>query len=310
VSSHAELGRKSINPLSMLDQISGFLKYVTIEKGLAENTIASYRQDLQKLQGYLVSKQLSFPEVKKQVIIQFLNWLRTQHMSDRTQSRILVTLHNFFQYLVTEKELAENPCENIESPKVVMPLPRVLSIDEVDRLLEQPDTLLDVGTRDKAMLEVLYATGLRVSELSCLALKDVHLDLGYINCVGKGSKVRVVPLGRSAVQALEHYLKTSRVRLLKGKTSNFVFVNRRGQALTRQGIWKLIALYGRKCGIQTRLKPHLLRHSFATHLLERGADLRTVQVMLGHADISTTQIYTHVIKERLKAIYRQHHPRA
>jgi integrase/recombinase XerD len=294
----------------MQDQFLEFLKYMTIEKGLAANTITSYRQDLRKLQSYLERKQLSLAQANRQVILQFLNSLRIQQLSERTQSRVLVTLRNFFQFLVTEKKLEDNPCENLESPRIIMTLPKVLTLDEVDLLLEQPYMQADIGIRDKAMLEVLYATGLRVSELTSLELKDIHLDLGYINCVGKGSKVRVVPLGRSAVHALEHYLKTARDRMLKGKTSNLVFVNCRGRQLTRQGFWKLISNYGRRAGIRTHLKPHLLRHSFATHLLQRGADLRSVQTMLGHADISTTQIYTHVLRERLKAIYHQHHPRA
>jgi integrase/recombinase XerD len=294
----------------MQDQFSEFLKYMTIEKGLAGNTVTSYRQDLRKLQKYLESQQLSFSQANRQVILQFLNNLRVQQLSERTRSRILVTLRNFFQFLVTEKKLEDNPCENLESPKIITSLPRVLTLDEVDLLLQQPNMQVDIGIRDKAMVEVLYATGLRVSELTSLELKDIHLDLGYINCVGKGSKFRVVPLGRSAVHALEHYLKTARDRMLKGNTSNLVFVNRRGRQLTRQGFWKLISNYGRRAGIRTHLKPHLLRHSFATHLLQRGADLRSVQTMLGHADISTTQIYTHVLRERLKAIYQQHHPRA
>jgi integrase/recombinase XerD len=294
----------------MQDQFLEFLKYMTIEKGLAANTITSYRQDLRKLQAYLERKQLSLAQANRQVILQFLNSLRIQQLSERTQSRVLVTLRNFFQFLVTEKKLEDNPCENLESPRSIMTLPKVLTLDEVDLLLEQPYMQADIGIRDKAMLEVLYATGLRVSELTSLELKDIHLDLGYINCVGKGSKVRVVPLGRSAVHALEHYLKTARDRMLKGKTSNLVFVNCRGRQLTRQGFWKIISNYGRRAGIRTHLKPHLLRHSFATHLLQRGADLRSVQTMLGHADISTTQIYTHVLRERLKAIYHQHHPRA
>ena len=294
----------------MQTQISFFLKYLTVEKGLAENTISSYRQDLLKLQRYLESHHLSFSQANKEVILQFLNSLRAQRLSERTRSRVLVTLRNFFRFLVAEKALIKNPCENIDSPKILVALPKILSLDEVDSLLGQPDVQKDAGIRDKAMLEVLYATGLRVSELTSLALKDIHLDLGYLNCVGKGSKIRVVPLGTSAVQALEYYVKTARVRMLRGKSSNLVFVNWRGQELTRQGFWKLIGTYGRRAGIRTHLKPHLLRHSFATHLLQRGADLRSVQMMLGHADISTTQIYTHVLKERLKAIYQQHHPRA
>ena len=188
--------------------------------------------------------------------------------------------------------------------------PKILSLEEVDLLLSQPNLSTLLGVRDKVMLEVLYATGLRVSELTSLRLSELSLDLGYLTCIGKGSKMRVVPLGRSALQHLESYLRSARIQLLKGKTSDFVFVNRRGSRLTRQGFWKIIRDYGRKAGIKISLKPHLLRHSFATHLLQRGADLRSVQLMLGHADISTTQIYTHIVKERLKNLYLQHHPRA
>jgi integrase/recombinase XerD len=198
----------------------------------------------------------------------------------------------------------------VEGPKAAKTLPKVLSISQVDELLSQPDLSMKYGLRDKAMLEVLYATGLRVSELTALELQAVNAELGYVTCVGKGGKARVVPLGRSALNALESYLRHSRLGLLKGKTSNWLFLNRHGQRLTRQGFWKIIVAYGRKAQIGIPLKPHLLRHSFATHLLQRGADLRSVQMMLGHSDISTTQIYTHILKERLRGIYEQHHPRS
>jgi len=206
--------------------------------------------------------------------------------------------------------MAENPCQFIESPKAWKPLPKILSVEEVDKLLKQPDLSTNKGIRDKAMLEVMYATGVRVSELTQLRLQDIRSDLGYITCSGKGGKIRVVPLGKSALRALEDYLKISRPALEKRKRAEDLFLNTRGIAMTRQGFWKIIRDYGRKAQISIQLRPHLLRHSFATHLLQRGADLRAVQSMLGHADISTTEIYTHILKDRLKSLYQRHHPRA
>lgn len=294
----------------MQSEISSYINYIKVEKGLADNTIASYGHDLRKLRIHLEKRRILLKGISHEVILDFLESLYSDGLDSRSVARILVSVRDFLQFLVFENVLAENPCQKIESPKVWKSLPKVLSLEEVDLLLAQPSMEKDLGIRDKAMLEVLYATGLRVSELVSLMLEHLSLDIGYLNCVGKGSKVRVVPLGRSALQSLEGYLKSARVHLLGNKISSFVFVNRRGQKLTRQGFWKIIRSYGRKAGIRTELKPHLLRHSFATHLLQRGADLRSVQMMLGHADISTTQIYTHILKDRLKDIYRQHHPRA
>ena len=285
-----------------------YINYITVEKGLADNTISAYQRDLDKFAAFLGDRQLS--TVDRSSVIDFLNMLRQQGLDSRSIARSLVTLRNFFQFLVFEGTLGKNPCLEIESPRVWKNLPKVLSLEDVEVLLSQPDPSSALGLRDKAMLEVLYATGLRVSELVSLRMRELSLDLGYLTCVGKGSKMRVVPLGRSAVQHLECYLRSARPGLLKGKSSDFVFLNRHGSKLTRQGFWRLIRSYGHKANIRTELKPHLLRHSFATHLLQRGADLRSVQLMLGHADISTTQIYTHVVKERLKNLYLQHHPRA
>src|SRR5438034_2583719 len=287
-----------------------YINYIKLEKGLADNTIVSYGRDLRKLQTHLEKRGIPLKETSHQVILDFLESLYTEGLDSRSIARVLVSVRDFFQFLVFENLLLENPCQKIESPKVWKSLPKVLSLEEVDLLLARPDTEKDLGIRDKAMLEVLYATGLRVSELISLTLEHLSLEMGYLNCVGKGSKVRVVPLGRSALQSLEVYLKSARTRLLRNRVSSVVFVNRKGEKLTRQGFWKIIRGYGRKAGIRIELKPHLLRHSFATHLLQRGADLRSVQMMLGHADISTTQIYTHILTERLKDIYRQHHPRA
>jgi len=248
--------------------------------------------------------------VSRDLVQAFLAEMQDRKLNPRTVARVLVTLRNFFQFLVFDRDLPENPCLNVEGPKPTKTLPKVLSVTQVDELLSQPDITMTYGLRDKAMLEVLYATGLRVSELTSLELQAVNSELGYVTCVGKGGKARVVPLGRSALSALESYLRHSRLGLLKGKTSNWLFLNRHGERLTRQGFWKIIVNYGRKAQIEIPLKPHLLRHSFATHLLQRGADLRSVQMMLGHSDISTTQIYTHILKERLRGIYEQHHPRS
>jgi len=292
----------------MRSEILSYINYIKLEKGLALNTITSYKMDLQKFSAFLGQQELV--TVDRSVAIDFLNSLYQRGLDGRSVARVLVTLRNFFQFLVFEGSLDKNPCEEIESPKVWKALPKVLSLEDVDLLLSLPNLSTIFGLRDKAMLEVLYATGLRVSELVSIRLQELSLGLGYLTCVGKGGKMRVVPLGRSALQHLESYLGSARIQLLKGKTSDFVFVNRRGCALTRQAFWKLIRDYGRRANVRMELRPHLLRHSFATHLLQRGADLRSVQMMLGHADISTTQIYTHIVKERLKNLYLQHHPRA
>jgi len=285
-----------------------YINYIKLEKGLSENTILSYQADLDKFSAFLGDRPLSV--VDRLLVIDFLNALHQRGLDSRSISRVLVTVRNFFQFLVFEGTLLQNPCTDIDSPKIWKSLPKVLSLEDVDLLLSQPNSSTILGARDKAMLEVLYATGLRASELVSLRIQELSLDLGYLTCIGKGSKMRVVPLGRSALRHLGCYLSSARLELLKGKSSDFVFVNRRGSRITRQGFWRLIRDYGRKANIRTELKPHLLRHSFATHLLQRGADLRSVQMMLGHADISTTQIYTHIVRERLKNLYLQHHPRA
>ncbi len=293
----------------MISEISGFINYIAVEKGLSQNTVNSYKSDLVKLQQFLEKRRLGLVSVTHGNLQEFVNTLQQQRLDGRSISRILVTVRGLFRWMVLEGKRTKDPSENIESPKVWKKLPKVLSPDQVDKLLSQPDQSQHRGIRDKAMLEVLYATGLRVSELVSLQLRDLRPDLGYLHCQGKGGKVRVVPLGRSALAALEQYLSRSRQSLLKGRTSRLIFLNYRGTGMTRQGFWKILTVYGRKAGIRGSLKPHALRHSFATHLLQRGADLRAVQMMLGHSDISTTQIYTHVLKERLKVIYRQHHPR-
>jgi integrase/recombinase XerD len=300
--------RNKLRDQNMQSERLNYINYIKLEKGLSENTILSYQMDLDKFSTFLGDRQLAI--VDRSVLIDFLNTLHQRGLDSRSVSRVLVTLRNFFQFLVFEGSLGKNPCADIDSPKIWKSLPRVLSLQDVDLLLSQPNLSTALGLRDKAMLEVLYATGLRASELVSLRIRELSLDLGYLTCIGKGGKMRVVPLGRSALQHLESYLRSARIQLLKGKPSEFVFVNRRGSKLTRQGFWRLVRDHGRKANIRMELKPHLLRHSFATHLLQRGADLRSVQLMLGHADISTTQIYTHIVKERLKNLYLQHLPRA
>jgi integrase/recombinase XerD len=220
-------------------------------------------------------------------------------------------LRNFFRFAQTNELITDDPSINLESPKIRRSLPGYLRLEDVDRLLQQPDVKTALGLRDRAMLEVLYSTGLRVSELTSLRVGDLDTKVGCVRCIGKGDKERLVPVGKKALASVEKYLKDGRAELLgKAPVVPTLFLNRRGRGLSRVGVWKILSAYGRRAGLRVALTPHMLRHSFATHLLERGADLRSVQLMLGHADISTTQIYTHVVEERLKQIYKAHHPRA
>ena len=291
-------------------QIRAYLNYIRVEKGLSENTIVSYRRDLVKLAAYVEKRKLSWPEVRRDDVVDFLGDLYRRKLDSRSVARHLVSLRNFFRFALTEGLIRCDPTENVESPKFRNRLPSFLSLDEVDRLLEQPDIRTVRGLRDKAMLELLYSTGLRVSELVGLRVADVHMEGGSVRCVGKGDKERLVPVGRPALAAVQEYLRAARLQLLRGRTSPYLFVSQRGGKLSRVGFWQALKKYGRQAHLRGELSPHKLRHSFATHLLERGADLRSVQLMLGHADISTTQIYTHVVQDRLKRIYKEHHPRA
>ena len=225
-------------------------------------------------------------------------------------ARHLATIRHFFRFALTEGLIDDDPAANIESPKFRQSLPDFLSLEEVDRLLRQPDNSATLGVRDRAMIELMYSTGLRVSELCGLRVADLQIDPGCLRCIGKGNKERLVPVGRQALGAVEKYLRDSRPKLLRGGGSPYLFLNQKGRKIDRITFWKTLREYGRKAGLRKALTPHMLRHSFATHLLDRGADLRSVQLMLGHSDISTTQIYTHVIEERLKEVYKAHHPRA
>jgi len=291
----------------LLDQ---FLHYLIVEKGLSPNTIEAYRHGLARFFDHLKRRNLQHvQEVGKFDVQGFLLALRKKNLNTRSIVRNLVAIRSFFRFLIQEGILEINPVENLESPKVAKTLPEILSLKEIEQILEQPKIQTPLGVRDRAMLEMLYATGMRVSELTHLPTHQVSLEGGYVLLYGKGSKERIVPLGSEAMKWVALYLKAARGSLLKGKDSPFLFINRSGKGMSRQRFWKNLKDYGQRAGLHKRITPHLLRHSFASHLLERGADLRSVQMMLGHVDISTTQIYTHVTGEKLKKVHKRYHPR-
>ena len=295
----------------MENLIQEFIDYLGNEKGLAANTLESYSRDLRQYCGFLSEdSSQSFESASQATIVAYLMYLRKQGKATATIARRLAALKAFYQYLVRENYVTKDPTGDLSSPKLERKLPRVLTVNEVERLLAQPDITTPAGKRDKSMLELLYATGLRVSELVNLNVADIDLKEGFIRCKGKGSKERVVPMGEIAVSALRNYMENGRKRLVHDNRERSLFVNHHGKRLTRQGFWKIIKKYAVQARIRKEITPHTLRHSFATHLLENGADIRAVQEMLGHADISTTQIYTHVTKERLNDVYAKSHPRA
>lgn len=296
----------------MEDQVKDYLHYLVVERRLATNTVKSYERDLKKYYQYVtkVESISSFNEVNRIQVIHFLKHLKEQGNSSRTLARHIASIRSFHKFLFREKVTDHDPTEQIETPQAERTLPKVLNISEVEALLDAPKLNTPLGIRDKAMLELLYATGLRVSELINLNLADIHLSMGFIRCLGKGNKERIVPLGSVATRALQAYLDNGRGQLVKQKKTDAFFVNHHGNRMTRQGFWKNLKKIASAAHIEKELTPHTLRHSFATHLLENGADLRAVQEMLGHADISTTQIYTHVTKTRLKDVYKTYHPRA
>ncbi|XXM74108.1 site-specific tyrosine recombinase XerD [Lysinibacillus sphaericus] len=297
----------------MEDQIKDYMHFLIVEKGLAKNTIESYQRDLKNYSLYLanVEEISTFNEVTRVNIVQFLGHLKDQGKSSKTVARHVASIRSFHQFLLREKSTDQDPTVHIETPKTERNLPRILSIEEVEALLEAPEESTPLGMRDKAMLELLYATGIRVSELISLKMEDVHLTMGFVRCIGKGNKERIIPIGKTAMTVLEKYLESARLKLRSKKHKDeHLFLNHHGKGLTRQGFWKNLKTLAKKANIEKDLTPHTLRHSFATHLLENGADLRAVQEMLGHADISTTQIYTHVTKTRLKDVYSKFHPRA
>lgn len=284
-----------------------FLDFCRVEKGLAANSISSYRTDLQRLTLTLPVRE---SDATAEHLSNYVQSLYNAGMSARSIARHIATLRNFYAFLTREGAIAKDPAELLTPPRHWFTLPKYLNREEVERLIAIPPDSKPTGLRDRAMLELLYATGLRVSELCLLELAGVERQLGVLRVLGKGNKHRMVPFGESAGEALDRYLRDGRGKLLRGRASPHVFVTARGGAMTRQGFWILLKGYGRKAGIAARLTPHVVRHSFATHLVEGGADLRSVQVMLGHADISTTQVYTHVARRRLREAVDQHHPRA
>jgi integrase/recombinase XerD len=290
--------------------LNQFLDSLSVEYGLSKNTIESYTRDITRYIEFIHRNNTHIMAASSASIVSFLAMLRDNGLSARSYTRSLVAIRRFYKFLQKERLIKGSPASLLDIPKFSKRLPEVLSINDVERLLDAPDTSTAMGIRDKAMLETLYAAGLRATELVSLKLNDLNLQVGYVTAYGKGSKERIVPLGENAMFWLKRYLDTARGSILKKRDSEYLFTTARGGRMTRQNFWVILKTYGRKTGIDTRkIKPHAIRHSFATHLLERGADLRFVQVLLGHADISTTQIYTHLNSERLKALHERYHPR-
>ncbi|MDH4227327.1 MAG: site-specific tyrosine recombinase XerD [Deltaproteobacteria bacterium] len=291
--------------------VSAYLNSLVTEKGLAKNSLLSYSRDLKKYLVFLRSSSVSITEAASSDVSAFIAELKVHGLSPRSYARTLVALRGFYKHLLKKGRIESSPCDIVDIPKIGRKLPEYLSLSEVEALLGSPDASTPMGLRDKAMLETLYATGLRVSELTGLDMNSVNLQAGYLRAFGKGSKERLVPIGQTAMRCISEYMEHSRPVLLKANRSNYLFVTGRGgKPMTRQNFWVLIKKYAQLAGISSKkTKPHILRHSFATHLLERGADLRSLQQMLGHADISTTQIYTHVHGEMLKKLHKKFHPR-
>jgi len=292
-------------------QMTAFLNFCRIEKGLSENSLQAYSADLSRFFAFLksTSGDVAAP-VHVERLRAYLDHLNGAGLGSRSVARHLTTVRGLYGYLLREGEITQDPTEHLRAPRQWQTIPKFLNLGEIERLADSIDLAKPTGLRDRAMLDLLFATGLRVSELCRVSISDLDSNLGIVRCTGKGNKQRLVPVGRQAIQSIDLYIKNGRPLLLKGRASRFLFVTARGGALTRQAFWKLLAIHGKKAGIFRGLTPHVLRHSFATHLLEGGADLRSVQVMLGHADISTTQIYTHVMRSRLRDTITRHHPRA
>jgi len=290
--------------------LDAYLNYLAVEKGLAANSLDAYGRDLVDYVSELRQKGICTPdEVNRSVVLDYLKRLKGEGLSARSQARKLSALRGFHRFLVREHQSDQDPTALIESPRAMQPLPRLLNTEQVERLLQAPQGDKPAVIRDRAMLEILYATGMRVSELVGLQLSDLKQDIGCVHALGKGGKQRLIPLGEMALENLQDYLQNGRSKLLQERICADLFLNHRGSRISRQGFWKNLKQYALKVGISQNIYPHMLRHSFATHLLENGADLRSVQTLLGHADISTTQIYTHVQQERLQRIHQQYHPR-
>ena len=289
--------------------VDSYLDHLRVERRLAAHTVESYSRDLAALARFAESRGSELDALSRQDLEAFVRQLMAHGLSPRSVARAVACTRSFYRYLVLDRRLASSPADDLRSPRAWPALPKSLTLDEVDRLLAQPDPVTPGGLRDRALIELLYATGLRVSELLSLRPADVNLEAGYLTCTGKGSQQRIVPIGDVAAAWVSRYAHEARPALLRKGSPPRLFVNRRGGPLSRVGFWKILKGYGRKAGLPRGLSPHVLRHSFATHLLDRGADLRAIQMMLGHADLSTTQIYTHVLEARLRAIYDRFHPR-
>lgn len=294
---------------SLAVQVRLFLDFCRMEKGLAANSVSSYARDLERYSAFSGGAEIPIPETAEHVQA-YLDSLYASGMAGRSVARHLTTIRNFYGHLQRERLMEHNPTDLLASPKIGSALPHYLNAGDLEKLLGSPSVATALGMRDRSMLQLVYASGLRVSELCSVELNDLNLNLGYLRVNGKGNKERLVPMGESAMQAIEAYMTGGRPAILRGRASRFLFVTSRGTKMTRQAFWKLLAAHGKACGLFHNLSPHVLRHTFATHLLEGGADLRSVQSMLGHADIGTTQIYTHVARGRLRAVVDQHHPRA
>jgi integrase/recombinase XerD len=295
---------------SVVAAIDDFLRHLEVERRMSPHTLLAYRRDLDRLARFAAGVKRSLPELDRGDLEAFVRESMAEGRSAASTARLVASTRSFFEFLRLAGRLDHNPADDLHAPRGLTSLPRFLSLEDVDALLAAPEVTTPRGLRDRALIEVLYATGLRVSELVGLRVQDVHTDQGWVQCLGKGLKERLVPLGDEAAQWVRRYLAEARPGLLDGRSTPWLFVNARGGRLSRVGFWKLLKAYGRKAGLRAHLSPHVLRHSFATHLLERGADLRAIQTMLGHADLSTTQIYTHVLEARLRQVYDAFHPRA
>jgi integrase/recombinase XerD len=296
-------------PSAALDD---YLTHLSVERRLALNSVESYARDLTLLAEFAAGRSAGVEALTRMDLEAFVRELMSQGRSPRSVARAVACYRGLYRFLVVDGRLKASPADDLRPPRAWKLLPRYLSVEDVDRLLAQPDTSIPRGLRDRALIELLYATGMRVSELVGLRPADVNLEASYLTCTGKGSKERIVPIGDEAAKWVDRYVREARPRLLAKRTSARLFVNARGggPGLTRVGFWKILKAYAMQAGLSATLSPHMLRHSFATHLLERGADLRAIQMMLGHADLSTTQIYTHVLEQRMRAIYDRFHPRA
>ena len=290
--------------------IDAYLDHLRVERRLAGHTLESYARDLSALAAFADETGRQAEALDRASLEEFVRRQMTRGLSPRSVARAVAAVRGFYRFLVVDRQLDRNPADDLRPPRAWPALPKFLSLEEVDRLIAQPDITAVRGLRDRAMIELLYATGLRVSELVGVRAADLHLDEQYLTCIGKGSKERIVPIGEQASEWITRYQSTARRDLTKGRAAERLFLNARGGALSRVGFWKILKQYGRAASLPRTLSPHVLRHSFATHLLERGADLRAIQLMLGHADLSTTQIYTHVLEARLRTVYDRFHPRA